>query len=255
VADPNNREVGNWSFDEGSGTTVIDTSGYDNHGSFVGAPIWTTGVKGSGLFFDGNGARITVPDAPFLDITQAITIAAWIQPNNSDSQYVIKKASYNMVDGYELSLSSRGVVFVRFNQAGSGNTYKMLSTGGYPLDGSTWMHVAATYDGQEIKLFLDGLLDSSIPASGLLIGTNNNSLSIGAQDDGYRPFEGSIDQVHIYSSALSQAEILDLIQEESQTDPNETPLDSDNDGMPDDWENLWGFNPFDAGMKMPTAMA
>ncbi|MHC4739608.1 MAG: LamG domain-containing protein, partial [Planctomycetota bacterium] len=240
------EEVGNWPFDEGSGTSVADISGFNNHGFFVGSPIWTTDLYGSSLYFNGAGARVIIPDAPSLDITEAITIAAWMRPSMTGTQYVIKKARHKSIDGYEMSLSSRGSVFVRFNQVSSGNTYKLLSTSGYPDDGSTWIHVVATYDGQEIKLYVDGLLDSSMFAPGLSIGSNDNSLSIGAQDDEVRPFKGTMNHVHLYNVALSQADIQELFEAESEVDPNEEPLDSDGDGMPDYWELLWGFDPFNA---------
>jgi hypothetical protein len=71
--------------------------------------------------------------------------------------------------------------------------------------------VAATYDGQEIKLYLDGALENSLPAPGLVVGTNDLPLSMGAQDDGVRPFDGTLDEVRLYDYALTQAEIQDLI--------------------------------------------
>ena len=112
--------MGSRSFDEGSGTTVADASGLGNDGSFVGSPSWTAGVSGSALEFAGNGDRVLVPDASSLDLTDALTIAAWMRPNRQATHYVVKKARYDATDGYELSLfnSSRKVV-VRFNQAGN----------------------------------------------------------------------------------------------------------------------------------------
>jgi hypothetical protein len=203
--------VGSWSFDEGSGTTVTDVSGLDNHGSFVGSPSWIPGVSGSALEFAGNGERVLVPDAPSLDLTDALTIAVWMRPNQRGTQYLVKKARYDATDGYELSLSnSKRQVLVRFNQASSGNTYRVNSVTLYPTDG-TWLHVAATYDGQEIKLYIDGVLESSLPAPGLSIAANDLPLSIGAQDNGLGPYQGTVDQVHVYSVALSQGEIQSLI--------------------------------------------
>jgi len=156
-----------------------------------------------------------------------------------------------------------------------GNDYKLYSQSDYPTDANTWQHLAATYDGQEIKLYVDGVLEASLPVAGLIIGANDAALGIGAQDDGLRPFEGAIDQVHIYNYALSAAEIEDLVALESEiidtdgdgvpddqdafpTDPNEwldtdgdgtgnnADTDDDEDGMPDDWEILYGFDPLDA---------
>jgi hypothetical protein len=150
-----------------------------------------------------------------------------MRPNQRATQYLVKKARYDATDGYELSLSQPGRVFVRFNQASSGNTYRMDSASGYPFDGSTWLHVAATYDSQEIKLYLDGVLENSLPAPGLVIGANDLPLSMGAQDDGVQPFDGALDEVQLYDYALTEAEIQDLI-------ASSLPPDADGDGKPDE---------------------
>ena len=110
--------VGSWSFNEGSGTIASDTSGFGNDGTLNSSPTWVAGVSSSALSFAGGEERVFVPDAPSLDITGVITIAAWIKPNIKTTQYVFKKGRYGLSDGYELSLSSStGKVFVRFNQA------------------------------------------------------------------------------------------------------------------------------------------
>jgi hypothetical protein len=235
-------EVGAWSFNVGIGTVAADASSFANHGAFVGFPTWISGVSGSALLFDGSGARVVVPDAPSLDITGPITIAAWIRPNVVGSQYVVKKAGSS--DGYELSLSSSGEVFVRFNQDTLGNTYKLFSVSSYPTDGTTWMHVAATYDGQDIRLYVDGILESSVAAPGLVIGSNDHALSFGAQDNGTKPFDGALDQVHLFDFALTESAIQDLIAFELSPGSADRP-DTDGDGMPDDWETQFEFDPFD----------
>ena len=51
-------EVGNWAFDEGSGTTAVDASGFGNDGSIVGGATWIAGISGSALRFGGNGDRV-----------------------------------------------------------------------------------------------------------------------------------------------------------------------------------------------------
>jgi len=268
-------ELGSWSFEDGSGSVAVDLSGNGNNGILNGSPIWTTGISGGALEFGGGSDRVIITDSPSLDVTDTITITAWIKPERTGTQYVVKKARYDISDGYELSLSGGGKVFTRFNQASLGNDYKLYSQSDYPTDANTWQHLAATYDGQEIKLYVDGVLEASLPVAGLIIGANDAALGIGAQDDGLRPFEGAIDQVHIYNYALSAAEIEDLVALESEiidtdgdgvpddqdafpTDPNEwldtdgdgtgnnADPDDDEDGMQDDWEILYGFNPLDA---------
>jgi hypothetical protein len=268
--------VGVWPFDEGSGTMAVDTSGFGNDGDFSGSPAWSAGVAGSAVEFDGNGERVLVPDAPALDLTEALTIAAWLRPNGVGTQDVVRKGRSKTDDGYELGLSSAesgGKVKVRFNEASSGNAYRLYSTRSYPADGSTWLHVAVTCDGQEIKLYLDGVLDSTLAAPGLVVSNNSLPLSIGAQDDGSRGFNGAVDEVHLYNYALPPTEIEALIRDSLPPDadgdgvPDEedafptdqaewadadgdgtgdiADLDDDNDGMPDAWEIEFGLDPID----------
>jgi hypothetical protein len=201
--------VGSWQFDEGSGTTVADTSSFGNDGSFAGSAVWTPGVSGTALDFTGTADIVLIPDAPALDLSDAITIAAWLKPSERASEYVIKKARKNSIDGYELSLSSGGALYARFNEASSGNAYKLSSSTPYPIDGS-WIHLAITFDGQELKLYVDGTLEDSLSAPELVIEANDLPLSIGGQDNGVKPYDGVVDEVHLHDRALSELEIQGL---------------------------------------------
>ena len=138
-------ELGHWSLDEGGGATAADSSGRGHSGSLVGSPAWVPGALGAALELDGQ-SRVLVPDAPSLQPAQSLSIAAWIRPRALGSQRVLEKARYAAVDGFELSLSSTGKLFARFHQASHGDTWKLLSASSYPTDGSTWMHVAASFD-------------------------------------------------------------------------------------------------------------
>ena len=73
---------------------------------------------------------------------------------------------------------------MRFNQATSGDTYRINSTTTYPSNGTTWMHVAATYDGTTIRLYVNGVQEGGNLAGPASIATNNLALGIGAQPDG-----------------------------------------------------------------------
>ena len=200
--------VGHWSMEESSGATVlIDSSSYTNDAAITGSLIRVAGQRGFAQEFDGTGDYALVPDNASLDITSAITLAAWIKPSALGTQYIIKKSTQGLTDGYELSLSSAGKVFVRFNQITSGSTYRLDSSTPYPTDGNTWMHIAATFDGTNIKLYIDGTQEGEDLTGPGSIAVNDLSLSIGAQNDGARKFNGAIDDVRIYNYALSLAEI------------------------------------------------
>ncbi len=203
--------VGHWMMDEGSGTTLLDASGYGNNALTSGNPTLVRGVTGQGLRFNGTSQFATATDNTSLDITGAITIAGWIRPEKTGTQYLIKKAVLNKADGYELSLSSSGTVFFRFNQESSGNSYRLDSKTTHPTDGYTWMHVAATYDGAVIRIYINGIENSTKALSSPPpITINGLALTIGAGDNGYRGFQGAMDDTRIYNTALKSSEILEL---------------------------------------------
>ncbi len=198
--------VGRWDF-----STTDDGSGQGNGGTLTGGATLGAGRTGSGLRLNGSNQRMLVEDSPSLDITEQITLAAWIQPSTRATQYVIKKATQGSVDGYEIGLSSSGKVFVRFNQDSSGDSLRVDSTSSYPTNGSTWMHVVATYDGTTIRLYINGQLQAS-KAAAFTIATNDLDLSIGAQPNGGSSMRGTIDDVLIANRAFTAEEILSLYQ-------------------------------------------
>jgi hypothetical protein len=205
--------VGYWPMEEGSGTSIIDASGNSNDGALTGSPTWVASQRGTfALLLNGSTQYALVPDAATLDLTTAITLAAWIRPAGASAatQYLIKKATINGTDGYEISLSSAGKVFVRFNQKTSGDSVRINSTTSYPLNATAWMHVAATYDGTIIRLYVNGVQEGSL-ATSIAIAQNDLPLGIGAQSDGGTEFNGTLDEVRVYGRALSAAEILDLM--------------------------------------------
>ena len=72
--------VAAYSFNEGNGTTVNDTSGKGNHGTISGAQWTDSGRYGKALVFNGVKAWVTVNDAPSLDLTAGMTLEAWVYP-------------------------------------------------------------------------------------------------------------------------------------------------------------------------------
>jgi len=204
--------AGHWKLDDETGLTATDSSGRGNDGTLTGGPAWTGGKLAGALALDGSNDRVLVPDDPTLDITGAITLAAWIKPKLTGTQYVIRKAQFDSTDGYELSLSATGKVFFRLNQRTQANTYRIDSLTSYPSDGSTWMHIAATSDGENQRLYINGVEEASQPAT-ISINPNNTDLSLGGQVDGTRVINGAIDDVRLYRGALDASAIAELAAE------------------------------------------
>ena len=206
--------VGYWKVNEGGGTQLRDMSGWGNNADVVGNPTWVPGVKGLALDLDGSDNAV-VSDQAALDAATALTLSAWIQPVAETDQDLISRALTGSVDGYTLGLSSSSspthprTAFLRFNQATSGELYQLNSLSQYPSGGYSWIHVAGTYDGTTMRMYVNGVEESSIvgPAA---IAANAVDVGIGAQSDGTRRFNGTLDDIRIYNRALTSSEIASI---------------------------------------------
>jgi uncharacterized repeat protein (TIGR01451 family) len=101
---------------------------------------------------------------------------------------------------------SNGKASVHFNQASFGDTYRADSTTSYPTNGSTWMHVAATFNGSTMRLYINGVEEDSTTGPGA-IAANALNVGIGGQANGSRRFRGDMDDVRVYNRALTPAEV------------------------------------------------
>ena len=195
--------------DETSGTVVTDASGSGNTGTISGGVTHVTGKIGGALSFNGTTGRVTVADSTSLDITHALTVAAWVRSGSTGTQYLVKKADIDATNGYELSLADTGKPFFRLNQASSGNTYRVNGPSPIAANGSTWVHLAGVYDGTTMTLYVNGVAVASAPGPAS-IGTNSGPLVMGDQPSGGYPFLGALDDVRVYDRALSASEIATL---------------------------------------------
>jgi hypothetical protein len=194
-----------YSFDEGSGAIAVDSSGHGNDG-LISDAAWTDGRSGNALLFDGATSRVTVPHADKLGISAALTIEAWVQPYSSgggQGLVVVKERD----DGLAYSLYSQGNAGpgaqVAVNESGSDVLAEALA--GIPL--SAWTHLAMTYDGDFLRLFVDGAQVQSTGAAGLIQMSEEPLLIGGSTVWPADSFHGLIDEVRIYDRALSAEEI------------------------------------------------
>ncbi|WP_191906879.1 LamG-like jellyroll fold domain-containing protein [Adhaeribacter soli] len=200
-----------WKADEGQGLTLSDASDYTNHALLNGSSLWTTGMNGLALQLSGTGQFATAPSRASLEIRNAITLAAWVKPARSgSSQVLIKKGLSGQTDGYELAITSTDKVFFRINQLSEADNFRLNSLATIPTDGNTWVHLAATYDGTTIKLYVNGVLDRSKVLTPMLINQNTLPVALGAQSNGTSAFKGALDEIRIYNTALSASEISQL---------------------------------------------
>ncbi len=195
-----------YGFEEGSGTAVNDQSGNSNNGTLQNGPVWVTNGKfGKALKFDGTNDLVAIADSNSLDLTTGMTLEAWVNPATAMSGWdTILMKEY--ASGLIYSLYANGDGNIPATYISSNNTEYGIS-GGSTLPLNTWTHVAATFDGSVIRLFINGTQAATIPFSGS-IQTSSGGFSIGGnmiwRDEG---FPGMIDEVRIYNRAVSASEI------------------------------------------------
>lgn len=202
--------VGYWRFDEDGGGGGRDVSGGGHDGRIKGAVKRVAGRVGKAVQITGEkGCGVVVPDAPALNLTAAITVEAWVKPGKlkREAQYDIVNKASDRGPGYRFGIAWGGGL--RFLSGhGYGKKYWAVTSNPAtaPLTRGIWHHIAATYDGQTYKLYLDGVEVASRPGPTITI--NPKPLTIGSYSQGYAyVFKGTIDEVKIYSRAKSAAEI------------------------------------------------
>ncbi len=202
--------VGWWTLDEGAGTTVRDSSGNKNDGTLRGSPQWMAGKIGRALRFNGTADYVEVPDSPSLDVTDTITIAAWVlrQANSGTWERIVAKSDATLYD-YWLQISSSayassiGGGFI--DTAGTARNILDTTTGTtIPLN--QWTHLAFVYDGTYVRGYVDGQLNESVNIGPYKIRTSARPLWLGRLQNAYA-FQGLIDEACVYRRALTPAEI------------------------------------------------
>ena len=161
------------------------------------------------LQFDGVDDVFVVADDASLDITAAITLEAWIRPDTLSNSKAQDRV-VNKTTDYELTVST-GDTGCHFGS--NGDVQWRATIGGLNrricggvLTPGVWQHIAGTYDGNEVVLYVDGLAVASASRSGQ-IATNAEAVHLGNLANGSRAFDGAIDDVRIWDRALDAAEI------------------------------------------------
>jgi hypothetical protein len=201
--------VGIWLFDEGAGSIAHDSSGNGNDAEFQGEPKWVDGKIGKALWLDGSKDYLTAPDSESLDVSgDKLSIVSWIHDDGTPSAgHIVRKLGDQ--DGqyiYTLRVHPTApVVVIKTN----GNDNRVVE-GGTQLPTNEWIHLATVYDGQEIRVYVNGEVVLSGPAAGN-IDQSDGELRIGRGDPaGY--FLGTIDEVGVFASALSEEDLQKIME-------------------------------------------
>jgi hypothetical protein len=218
---PTDGLVAYYTFDEEGELTVVDHSGNGLDGEIVGDAIYTDGIKGTALLFDGVGAYVNCGNNPLFDISDVITLAAWVRPydigdgqhdpwiTKGDHAWALKKWSGEWMEFF---------VYDPDNPTPSNWHANRIQ-----LDASyndVWHHFAGTYDSFELKVYMDGELDSTVEFTGA-IGVTEHEVHIAHNSDPSatgRFYNGILDEILVYDVPLTDEEIKALYDSYFDTD-------------------------------------
>jgi hypothetical protein len=185
-----------------------------NNGMLKSGATFAPGIEGQA--FSMNGGYVEVPDSPSVSITGPMTLEAWIKLNaNNIQQAIIEKYDVPGRNGYYFRVSNAGKLEAAVC---SPSICASPAVGGTMLTTGVWHHVAAVYDGTDMRIYLDGHLDGSlrmnqVPTDG------PTTLKIGARgDDANTRLGGLIDEVRIFNRALTPCEIANIANRTCGTD-------------------------------------
>jgi hypothetical protein len=198
--------VGFWKFEE-SGAIAFDETLNLNNGTITGA-TQTGGRMGNGLSFDGTDDYIIVQDNPSLDLTEAVTMEAWVKIDSYPTEWnlILFKGNYNTNRNYGMWVRNTGDILVSFR---SGDTWYSFYPAGQGFTTGEWHHVVGIIDtvNDYRAIYIDGELiafdDSTIIPS---LTANGNPLYMGSVDAKF-PLDGILDEVVIYNRILTESEI------------------------------------------------
>jgi hypothetical protein len=188
-----------------------------NSGVLLNGATFAAGKIGNAFSLTGGG-HVRIADSDNLHLTNGLSLLAWVYPASPGNNYhIIAKwdVVFEYQKCYETWLSGGKFVFSVCANGDESRGPHLDLVSGRSVPPNQWTHVAATYDGSAMKVYVNGQLDNQAAFPyGIFPGTND--LAIGAIVGGVPagqylyPFNGQIDEPAIYNRALSAAEIQDI---------------------------------------------
>lgn len=200
--------VGIWIFDEGKGNVAGDSSGNKHDGEIIGDVKWVEGKLGKALSFPGvGGNRVKIPHKDSLNLdTWSITM--WVKlADRGGWQYIFTKESPGDLRNFIIVTDNVGIIYTAL----SGDVWKGEQiTSKTKVYDEKWHHIAATYDKETLRLYVDGIEEAQRPLTTTPI-ANKVDVVLGERFNGSEPVKGIIDELGLFSMGLAEDEIKDII--------------------------------------------
>lgn len=196
------------------GTVLPDTTGSNNNGRVTGAKWSPAGRLGGGCEFFGENSTVQVLHAPSLKCQRA-TVCLWFKASSAGSVDRVLMAK-GAEDGYALYIAGSAQ-----KEAGKGKLRAVVNglscLSDTAVADNAWHHGAFTYDGENVKLYVDGTLQKQSIAWQGDFAANTHDLTLGMNRSGpaarvkNMAFEGMLDEVMLFNRALTETELKDVI--------------------------------------------
>ena len=201
--------LGIWLLDEGSGDIAEDSSGNGNDGTLMSSPNWVAGQFGRALEFRGSSTYVNCGNAEAFNV-ETFSVSFWCNiPSTQGWNHMISRGSHVTAGdpgsvnwGVMMYDAQETILFETFNDTGWTGITTATSVG-------EWHHVVATFDGDMMQLYHDGLLASSTSGAGTLL-DESRVFMIGARSDAGSAggfFNGNIDEVGYFNVVLELEDI------------------------------------------------
>lgn len=209
-------------FDEAEDAVVLDHSGNDFHAQCLGpCPLITDGIHGDSMLFS-EGTSLLVPYQPDFATPDALTIAMWARPERLQGPAMalaelpfLAEADPNW-NSWELRLADPqggDVPHSLFFATANTRVQNVVALPDLPFSEGQWVHVAGVWDGERVRLYVDGVENTNVSATppqfdgqDIYVGSG---ASEGMLDDWY---DGNLDELRLYGRALDSEEVATLAQ-------------------------------------------
>lgn len=194
------------------GSTWTDLSGTGNHGNIRGSnTVFSTSNAGYINFDESpgsstNSSHVDFDNTPSLNMTDALSIESWVIIDANSSDFIFEKGSVNT----QYSLFSHGsdIVF-RTKHTGEAFHTQAITKAAAGIVNGQWHQIVGSWDGSNKRLYIDGILKSTVSKTNSLVTTTNGARigAFGQGSFGY-PFGGKIAKVAVYNIGLTEAEVV-----------------------------------------------
>lgn len=198
-------------FDEGSGSYILDYSGHGNAGTLFNTSRLDSGGCGRGLLFSNPDSYVAIPFRVLNHPKKEITVSAWFFIDNFTPGTLV--SAYHD-GGYRIGFDDGNDMWWTVNVEQAGDVSLPIQY--ESIAPHQWHQVTGTYDGNTMKIYLDGVLRNQVNITGEIHYRNNNYVILGAEAGAAdlpagcpRHYSGGLDDVRIYPAALSYSQVMD----------------------------------------------